>query len=114
LSLLIVVGVAFAQDAPATEQQTQIIEIIHPKYLDAAWVAQLFGGTVLGNGMAYLPLRGGTGMLNPGARIGGLYNGPRGGLRNSPLNQPQRGYGYSTRYGGGYNPYNQGYGYENQ
>ncbi len=103
LSLLIATGVAFAQDVAANQQDQQIIELIQLNYLDAASVAYFFGGAVFPNGTAYVPLNRGAGIMNPGSRIGGLYGGPRGGLRNSPLGQRQQGYG--SPYG---NPYGQG------
>ena len=112
VSLLIATGVAFAQDAAANQQEQQVIELIHLKYLDAASVAYFFGGTVFPNGTAYMQLNRGAGIMSPGSCIGGLYGGPRGGLRNSRLGQRQQGYDYGSPSGSPYsNPYGQGDGH---
>ena len=47
LSLILALGIGFAQDSATGQQEQQVLELIHLKYLNAATVVQVFGGSII-------------------------------------------------------------------
>jgi len=108
LSLILALGIGFAQDSATGQQEQQVLELIHLKYLNAATVVQVFGGSIISPGVGYVPLQGGVGVVSPGSRIGGLYgNQPYGGSRDARMGREYRGRGYGRGAARPYGSYGQ-------
>jgi hypothetical protein len=111
LSLILALGIAFAQDSATGQQEQQVLELIHLKYLNAATVVQIFGGSIISPGVGYVPLQGGVGIVSPGSRIGGLYGDqPYGGYRDARMGRDYRRSDYGRQPIRPYGSYCQGQG----